>query len=644
MDIVTSENLRRALPLFTALAIGVLVLCISSILYLGREIFVPFALAILLSFALAPIVNGLQRFAVPQSVAIIGAVTVAIVAIVFVGFVIANQLATLATDLPTYRITMQEKIQGLSDPTEGNGAMARAARTIQELMGDFETLGGSQTLQSAAEAKPMLVEIATPANKLETVSSIVSPLLHPLATVGIVLVFACFILAQREDLRNRFIRLAGTDDLQQTTGAIDDAARRLSRLLLTQLLVNTVFGVVIGTGLWLIGVPSPYLWGILAGILRFVPYIGAFVGAALPLALAFAVDPGWSMVIYVALLFVVVEPVLGHVIEPLLYGHTSGLSPLSVILAAAIWAFLWGPVGLVLATPLTICLVVLGRHVPRLATIDVLFGDRPALSPQQIFYQRMLAGAVREASDQARTFLRERALVTYYDEIALEGLRLAHEDVARFAVAGERLDLLRSSTSELVERLERVKSPLPSGGQLDAEAAAAVDAAGPDQAVALVVKQANELAPAFRGSAPVVCVAGVSELDAPLTSMLAQTIRKHGLGARMVTWKELAERQPTRADAEGVALIVLSFLEPLSTVHLRQAVRAAHRIAPNARIVIGIWRERDPAALQQLRRRVHADVIATTFTMALKAVLEISSDPGVAQIEATAGEKKQLAA
>ncbi|WP_244488062.1 AI-2E family transporter [Aureimonas sp. Leaf454] len=641
---MTSEMLRRALPLFTALAIGVLVLCISSILYLGREIFVPFALAILLSFALAPIVNGLQRIAVPQSVAIIGAVTVAIVAIGFVGFVIANQLATLANDLPTYRTTMQEKIQSLSDPTVGNGPMARAVRTIQELVGDFQTVGGNDAVQSAVDAKPMLVELATPANKLETISSIVSPLLHPLAMIGIVLVFACFILAQREDLRNRFIRLAGTEDLQQTTGAIDDAARRLSRLLLTQLLVNTVFGVVIGTGLWLIGVPSPYLWGILAGILRFVPYIGAFVGAALPLALAFAVDPGWSMVIYVALLFVVVEPVLGHVIEPLLYGHTSGLSPLSVILAAAIWAFLWGPVGLVLATPLTICLVVMGRHVPRLATIDVLFGDRPALSPQQIFYQRMLAGAVREAADQARAFLRERALATYYDEIALEGIRLAHEDVARFAVTDERLDLLRSSTLELVDRLEKVKSPLPSGGQLNAEAAAAVDAAGPDQAVSRVVKQADELAPAFRGPAPVVCVAGISELDAPLTSMLAQTIRKHGLGARMVTWKDLAERRPTPADAEGVALIVLSFLEPLSTVHLRQAVRAAHKIAPGARIVIGIWRERDPAALQQLRRRVHADVIATTFTTALKAILEIASEPGTERGETASEPAKRIAA
>lgn len=631
MDIVTSQMLKRALPLFTAFAVGVLILTVSAILFLGREIFVPFALAILLSFALAPIVNLLQRLRVPQGFAIVGAVTAALVGIIFVGVIIANQLAALAAELPSYQKTMQEKIQSLASSTEGSGPMARGFRTIQELMTDFETLGSNETVKDAnTRTQPLKVQLDTGGGSLTTISTIVSPLLHPLAMIGIVLVFACFILAQREDLRNRFIRLAGTDDLQQTTAAIDDAARRLSRLLLTQLLVNVTFGVVIGAGLYFIGVPSPFLWGILAGVMRFVPYIGAFIGAALPLALAFAVDPGWTMTIWVVVLFVAVEPILGHVVEPLLYGHTSGLSPIAVILAAAIWALLWGPVGLVLATPLTICLVVMGRHIPRLSTIDVIFGDRPALSPPQIFYQRMLAGSTREASDQARTFLRERALATYYDEIAVEGMRLAHEDVARFAVTGARLDVLRGSALDLVARLERIRSPVPSGGSLNAEAAAAVAAAGPDLEVAHIVRRRDELAPAFRSETPVVCVSGVSALDEPLTEMLAQTIRKHGLGARTTTWRALAERMPTSAEAEGVALVVLSFLEPLSLVHLRQAVRQVHRIAPSAKIVIAIWRERDPAMLKELERRTHADAVTTTFNRTLAAVLSLSSDQAAA--------------
>ena len=204
----------------------------------------------------------------------------------------------------------------------------------------------------------------------------ISPLVHPLATTGIIIIFVIFILLQREDLRNRFIRLAGSCDLQRTTAALDDAAGRLSRLFLTQLIVNGAFGVVIGIGLWLIGIPSAILWGILTAVLRFIPHIGAVIAAAFPLALAVAVDPGWSMLLWTLALFLVVEPVVGHVIEPMVYGHSTGLSPVAVVASATFW---------VLATPLTVCLVVLGRHVERLEFLDVMFGDRPALSPPEIF-------------------------------------------------------------------------------------------------------------------------------------------------------------------------------------------------------------------------------------------------------------------
>ena len=199
------------------------------------------------------------------------------------------------------------------------------------------------------------------------------------------------------------IKLAGSHDLQKTTAALDDAAQRRVGFFI-QLALNSAFGVVIGTGLWFIGVPSPALWGILAAILRFVPYIGAFISALFPLALAAAVDPSWSMLLWTVALFVIVEPIVGHVIEPVLYGHSAGLSPIAVVLSATFWTALWGPIGLVLATPLTICLVVLGRHVERLAFLDVMFGDRPALSPPEIFYQRMLAEIRRRPSIMPRNF------------------------------------------------------------------------------------------------------------------------------------------------------------------------------------------------------------------------------------------------
>ncbi|WP_152045340.1 AI-2E family transporter [Aureimonas psammosilenae] len=645
MDIVTSQKLKTALPLFNALAVSLLILAIGSILFLGREIFVPFALAILLSFALAPIVNLLLWARVPQGLAIVGAVVTALIALGLVGFVIVSQLSALATELPNYQTTMQRKIEGLATSTDTErGPIGGLAAMISEMREDFSNIGGAKNeREGAAENRPMPVTIQSDESPFSTLSTYVSPLLHPLATVGIVFIFALFILAQREDLRNRFIRLAGTDDLQQTTAAIDDAARRLGKLLLTQLAVNTGYAIVTSLGLLAIGVPSPFLWGILGGILRYVPYIGGVIGAALPVALAFAVDPGWSMAIYTIVLFAVVDPVLGHVVEPMLYGHSSGLSPIAVILAAAIWALIWGPVGLILATPLTICLVVMGRYVKRLQVIDILLGDRPALSPPEIFYQRMLGGATREASSQARDVLKGRALSTYYDEIALEGLRLAHEDVARFAVQGDRLETLRRSTLDLVHRLEGIESPLPRGGSLRPEAAAAVDAVGPDTTSARIVRSRSELSPQWRGQTPIVCVAGNNPLDLPIAAMLAQVLTKHGLRARVTTVKDLMASTPTPDQVKDVALVCLCFVEPLSMLHLRHMARQVHRLAPGTNVLIGIWRQRDPELVAKLKQRLRVGGVVTTLNEALTAALNLSKQEQAPAIAAEPRVDRQLA-
>jgi hypothetical protein len=237
--------------------------------------------------------------------------------------------------------------------------------------------------------------------------------------MGIVVVVAIFVLLQKEDLRDRLIRLFGATDLHKTTVAMDDAARRLSKYFLTQLAINTSFGILIGIGLYFIGLPNPLLWGILSGLLRFVPYIGAFISAALPLALAMAVDPGWSMVIWTGGLYVGGEVLVSQAIEPVLYGHSTGLSPFAVIVAAIFWSWMWGPIGLILSMPLTLSVVVLGRYVERLAFLDILLGDRPALTPIESFYQRILAGDEDEALDHAELLLKERSLSSYYDEVIL---------------------------------------------------------------------------------------------------------------------------------------------------------------------------------------------------------------------------------
>jgi hypothetical protein len=282
---------------------------------------------------------------------------------------------------------------------------------------------------------------------------VLAPAVGPLETTAIVVIVAIFILLQREDLRDRLIRIFGATDLHRTTTAMDEAASRLSRYFLTQVAINAAFGVIIGWGLYFIGVPSPALWGVLAGLLRFLPYVGAVLAAIPPLILAAAVGPDWAMSLWVVGLFIVVEPIMGYAVEPIVYGHSTGLSPIAVIVSAIFWTWLWGPIGLILSTPLTLCLVVLGRHVKRLEFLDVMLGDRPALTPVESFYQRMLAGDPDEALDQAETLLRDRSLSSYYDEVVVKALQLAAADSLRGVLDDARLDQVRRAALTLVDDL-----------------------------------------------------------------------------------------------------------------------------------------------------------------------------------------------
>jgi predicted PurR-regulated permease PerM len=345
--------------LLSAVAIALLAVIIIATLYFGREIFVPISLAILLSFVLAPLVGLLQRIRVPRGLAVVGVVVLAFGLIFATGSLLAAQLAQLAEDLPRYQTTITEKIQSFRQTTAGRGTLERASGMLKDLSKELDKPKESASPsspglspRSTAPTTPVPVEVRQPdPGALQALQALIAPLLHPLATTGIIIIFVIFILLQREDLRNRLIRLAGSRDLQRTTAALDDAARRLSRLFLFQLMLNGSFGIAIGIGLWLIGIPSAILWGILAAVLRFVPYIGAAIAAAFPLALAVAVDPGWSMLIWTLALFIVVEPIVGHVIEPMVAGRSTGLSPVAVVASATFWTALWGPIGLVLATP-----------------------------------------------------------------------------------------------------------------------------------------------------------------------------------------------------------------------------------------------------------------------------------------------------
>ena len=273
--------------------------------------------------------------------------------------------------------------------------------------------------------------ITPPPGPLQVLRSVVGPLIQPLATGGIIIVVVIFMLLRREDLRDRFIRLVGAGDLHRTTAALQDAGERVARYLLSQLAVNAAYALPIGIGLWVIGVPNAPLWGLMALILRFIPYIGPIIASIFPLALALAVDPGWTMVLWTAALFVVLELVSNNVVEPWVYGSRTGLSPLAIIVAAIFWTWLWGPMGLLLSTPLTVCLVVLGRHVPQFEFLDVLLGNEPVLDPHQQLYQRLLAGDPTEATDRAEAYLEENTILSFYETVAVPALALAEEDRSR---------------------------------------------------------------------------------------------------------------------------------------------------------------------------------------------------------------------
>jgi len=603
------------------------------LLYFGREIIIPIALAILLSFVLAPLVGVLRRVGVPRGLAVVSVVIIAFAFIFAMGSLLATQLAQLAGDLPRYQSTISEKIQSFRETTAGRGTLERASGMLKDLSKELDkpkeaaTALGAGASPKAAVPKPVPVEVRQPdPGALESLQSLISPLLHPLATTGIIVIFVIFILLQREDLRNRLIRLVGSHDLQRTTAALDDAASRLSRLFLIQLVLNGSFGIVIGTGLWLIGVPSAILWGILAAVLRFVPYIGAVIAAAFPLALAVAVDPTWTMLLWTVALFLMVEPIVGHVIEPMVYGHSTGLSPVAVVASATFWTALWGPIGLVLATPLTVCLVVLGRHVERLEFLDVMFGDRPALSPPEIFYQRMLASDPTEASEKAEEFLKERSLSSYYDEVALKGLQLAQADVERGALDLERLIKIRDAVSEFANNIsEQDDRPPPKmNPTTDVEATSAVETVAEDAPYEnLPVLRKEDLPAEWQGEHPILCVAGRSLIDEAAAIMLGQLSTAHGLSTRVEGAEALSTANIFRLESAGVAIVCLIYMDASGPAHMRYSVRRLRRKLPKATIILGCWmKDMEPAALERLQEGAKADLAATSLGGALKLCIE----------------------
>ena len=447
---------------------------VVAALYFARDLLIPLALAALLTFLLAPLVTRLERW-----IGRIAAVLL-VVATIFsmtgvAGWVLTRQLIDLATRLPDYKVNIQTKIHSFQLPS--GGAFKRLSETVAELKKDLH--GSAEPTISQATGKPgtavavpasaapaqqvQVVETST-ANPLQLLRVILSPLLGPLGTAGLVILLVIFMLLKREDLRSRLIRLIGQGRISATTRAMEDAGHRVSRYLLMQLVVNVTFGSILAIGLFFIGMPNAILWGAFATVLRFIPYIGPWIAAAFPIILSLAVSPTWMMPLLALGLFVLLELISNNVIEPWLYGSSTGVSSIALIVAAVFWTWLWGPIGLLLSTPLTVCLVVMGRHVPRLAFFSILLSDEQALTPAEECYHRLLSVGLNEASEVADTYVKENSLTALYDSVLIPVITAAETDYQRAALDTEQRDSVEQGIRDIVEDFStrpRSESQLP---------------------------------------------------------------------------------------------------------------------------------------------------------------------------------------
>jgi predicted PurR-regulated permease PerM len=587
----------QAAPGLNVITAAVVLLTIAT-LYFGRDIFIPFALAVLLSFMLAPPVDWLRRIRVPRAPAVLLVVGFAFSLIGALSVFVGSQMVDIAKDLPTYQSAMREKIRSIRSVPLGGGVIDRTTEAIAALGAELSAApAASATGKSAAAGRPkrepVPVQIEAPDQKpLDMIQTVVGPLLGPLGTAGLVIIFIFFVLLEPSNLRDRFIRLAG-GNLHRTTEAISEAAQRVSRYLLMQLIVNVTYGIPLGIGLYIIGVPSAFLWALLAMLLRFVPYLGPFIAALFPVTLAFVVDPGWSMLLWTVALILGIELISNNVIEPWLYGSSTGLTPVAVILAAIFWTLLWGPVGLFLAMPLTVCLVVMGRYVPQLEFLDVLLGSDPVLTPAERLYQRLLAGNVEEAIEIAELHVAENSLPAFYDQVGLPALRLA-ENARQHGASTEDRQKVADGVRAIVLELKAQD-----------EKAAREDS--------------EQQTPG--GGAFVLCIAGRGELDAAAAAMLVHELKTRGIGARPVPASAVTLETIGHLALDGVTAVCFSYLNPTPQVYARFVCRRLKRRMPHLKIVLGLWNLGSEAgSAEQLAAGSEADAAAATLDEAVRLV------------------------
>ena len=561
--------------------LGVVVaVVVVATLYYAKVVLIPFALAVLLTFVLTPLVKMLERIRLGRVLSTLLVVLLAVVAVSALGWTVGLQFSQVMNELPNYRTNIKNKVDSLH--WTRNQTINNASDTMNEISKELaapparNAAGEPRQSYTASRQRPLPVEIIKPPSlPLESVQSV----LGLIASFGIVVVFTFFMLVRRENLRNRFISLAGQGRLHAMTQAMDEAAARMSRYLRLQLIVNICYGVFIGTCLHFIGVPGALLWGVLVGILRFLPYIGPPLGAILPLLLSLAVFNGWSRPLMTLGVFVVTEIIVSNLIEPWLYGAYTGISSLAVLVAAIFWTAIWGPIGLLLSTPLTLCVVVIGRYVPRLSFLPVLLGDDPVLAPESQFYQRLLALDQDESRVILVEYLKNKSLEELYDSVLIPALNLAEKDRHRNRIDADTEKFIAHNTKQLIQELYEIDTA-HNGGKTVEQSRPLIDA---ESSSSLELRT-----PPKNHALKVICIPARDEADEIVGRMLAQLLEKAGLRASCVPCQRASE-MVLRATQSLPDVICISALPPFALVHAKSLYHKLRAQSPGVRIFIGLW-------------------------------------------------------
>jgi predicted PurR-regulated permease PerM len=532
-----------------------------ALLYFARDVLVPITLAFILSLLVAPLVRKFRRFGLNQTWAVLASVLMLAFAFGAAATVIGAQLVRMAGSLPQYERTFARKLETLNSFTVGkvNVFTAQADRVFNRHV-EPEPAEALTQSESGPPKSPIPVELhEARANPLQIIQRVLGSVWVPIETAGIVLVVLIFVLLEQDALRDRFIRIAGGTDIRLTTLVINDAGERLSRFFVSQFAVNFGVGAMIWIGLSLIRLPHPLVWAALTTALRFVPYVGVWIAALCSALLAAAVDPGWSMAFATLGLFVIVELIAAQLVEPQLYGHTTGLSPLSVIIAAIFWSWLWGPIGLIVSTPLTLCLLVAGRHVKALSLLDVLLGDTQALTMPQRFYQRALSGDSDELIASAREFLKRNSFANYCDLVLMPALHLAQVDLRSGAISTDQQLAVRGAIVAVIAAIAG-ENRKPPRRQLRPSVL--------DKSTAgrLLRQQREQASGRWQGPLSVpagsvmVCVGLGTIADDLATELLVRILREQKIDARHMALEDLnAESPPNAADAVSIVYVVSAF-------------------------------------------------------------------------------------